>query len=114
MFISPKGNNQSQRVFFFSTKPTNTAPISCQNNGAMYVTYKIIRNVTGSAAEAEIGVRYLNVMQSVPIWITLDEMEHPQPPTPIQTDNITVASFANGAMKQKIYKSRYHFLLAAR
>ena len=55
----------------------------------------------GSAAEAEIGVWYINGQDCVPITTTLEEIGHPQPPTPIQVDNTTAASFANGTIKQK-------------
>ena len=55
----------------------------------------------GSAAEAEIGANYMNGQDCVPIRVTLEEMGRPQPPTPIQVDNTTSVSFANGTMKQK-------------
>ena len=59
----------------------------------------------GSAAEAEISAGYINGQDSVPIRTTLIEMGHPQPPTPLQVDNTTARSFANGTMKQKRSKS---------
>ena len=59
----------------------------------------------GSAAEAEIGANYMNGQDCVPIRVTLEEMGRPQPPTPIQVDNTTSVSFANGTMKQKKLKS---------
>ena len=38
-----------------------------------------------SAAEAEIGGLFLNVQQEVPEQITMEDLVHPQPPTPIRT-----------------------------
>ena len=59
----------------------------------------------GSAAEAEIGAEYINGQDCVLIRTTLEEMGRHQPPTPIQVDNTTATSFANGTMKQKRSKS---------
>jgi hypothetical protein len=42
-----------------------------------------------SAAEAKLGVLYINTCEAVPCQTLLHEMGHPQPPTPIQTDNST-------------------------
>ena len=70
-------------------------------------------NVLGSAAEAEIGATYINAQESVPIRTTLEEMGHPQPPTPIQVDNTTAVGFANHTIKQKRSKAidmRYYWL----
>ena len=59
----------------------------------------------GSAAEAEIEAGYINGQNFVTIRTTLEEMVHPQRPTPLYVDNTTVTSFANGTMKQKRSKS---------
>jgi hypothetical protein len=70
-------------------------------------------NVMSSAAEAEIGATYINAQESVPIRITLEEMGHPQPPTPIQVDNTTAVGFANSTIKQKRSKAidmRFYWL----
>ena len=40
-----------------------------------------------SAAEAKLGALFLKCQDSVPIRITLEEMGHAQPPTPVQVDN---------------------------
>ena len=40
-----------------------------------------------SVAEAELGALFLNFQEAVPIRITLEEMGHYQPPTPVQVDN---------------------------
>ena len=58
-----------------------------------------------SAAEAEIGVVFYNCQTSVPLRITLQELGHPQPPTPIQTDNSTAVGFANSTIKIKRTKA---------
>ena len=92
-------------IFFLSDHPGNTSPKKAKLNGAIHINSKIVKNVMGSAAEAEIGAGYVNSQDCVLIRITQEEMGHNQPPTPIQVDNNTSASFANGTMKQKRSKS---------
>ena len=58
-----------------------------------------------SAAEAELGDLFLNCQVAVPIRITLEEMGHPQPPTPVQVDNSTALVIATGTIKQRKSKA---------
>ena len=61
-----------------------------RNNGAVLLTTaQITKAVMSSAAEAELGALYINSRKAVPMRHLLNEMGHPQPPTPIQTDNST-------------------------
>ena len=53
------------------------------------------------AAEAEIGATFDNGRDTIIIKTTLEEMGHPQPPTPVQVDNSTADAFANGTLKQQ-------------
>ena len=53
-----------------------------------------------SAAEAELGALFLNCQEAVTIQITLKEMVHSQPPTPVQVDNSTSLGIATGTIKQ--------------
>ena len=66
-----------------------------QPNGALLSTSTIMRHVMLSAAKAKCGALFLNACQAVPLQTTLEEMGHPQPPTPIQVDNSTTSGFAN-------------------
>jgi hypothetical protein len=50
-----------------------------------------MREVVSSAAEAELAALFHNGKEACPIRISLEELGHPQPPTPIQTDNSTAA-----------------------
>ena len=59
------------------------------NNGAVLNISQIIRAVMSSAAEAELGALFINAKTAVSMRHTLEEMGHPQPRTPIQTDNKT-------------------------
>jgi hypothetical protein len=40
-----------------------------------------------SEAEAKLGTLYVNTIKAIPQHQLLEEMGHPQPPTPMQTDN---------------------------
>ena len=63
---------------------------SPSNNGAIYNKASIIKAVISSAAEAdEIGALYTNARKGVDERNILRVMGHPQPPTPVQTDNST-------------------------
>eukprot|EP00957_Ditylum_brightwellii_P072206 5489128-Ditylum_brightwellii.AAC.1 len=54
-----------------------------------------------SAAEAEVGALFINSKAVVGLRIALQEMGHPQPPTPIMTDNSTASGIANSSIKQR-------------
>ena len=58
-----------------------------------------------SAAEAEIGANFINAKDYLPIRTTLEELGHPQPPTPMQVDNTTAVGFTNNTIKQKRSKA---------
>ncbi len=68
------------------------------NNGAVLNISQIIRAVMSSAAEAELGALFMNAKTTVSMLDMLEELGHPQPPTPMQTDNKT----ANGLLTNKI------------
>ncbi len=48
-----------------------------------------------SAAEAKIGALYINAQKGVEERNILEEMGHTQPPTPVQTDNLTADGIIN-------------------
>ena len=70
-------------------------------NGPIHSISRIISNVMGSAAEAEIGAVYINSQEAVPMRTFFFELGHPHPATPIQVDNSTADGFANDTIKQK-------------
>jgi hypothetical protein len=82
-------------------------------NGAIFILAKIIKSVMQSAAEAECGGLYMNAKEAVPMRITLEELDHPQPATPMRTDNSTADGIMNKTVKQKQSKSmdmRFYWL----
>ena len=101
----PKARSREGGMYFFSDKPpspNNLANFEPTLNGIFYVVYKILRNSMASAAEAELGALFLNCREAVPIRITLEEMGHPQPPTPVQVDNSTSLGIATGTIKHRM------------
>ena len=54
-----------------------------------------------SGAATKIGTTFLNAKDALPIRTTLEEIEHPQPPTPMQVDNTTTVGFADDTIKHK-------------
>jgi hypothetical protein len=69
--------------------------------------------VVASTAESEVGACFHNAQSGAPLRVTLTELGHIQPPTPLRTDNSTEFGILNETIKQKRSKSldmRYHWL----
>ena len=55
----------------------------------------------------------MNAQLAAPMRTTLEELGHPQPPTPMKTDNTTANGIINGTVKQQRSKAidmRYYWL----
>ena len=66
-----------------------------------------------SAAKAELGGLFLNATNVVSIRNILHDMNHPQPPTPIKTDNTTSLGVITNTIKRKNTKDmdmRFHWV----
>jgi hypothetical protein len=74
-------------------------------NGAIHVPSIIMSNVMSSATEAEVGALFHNAQEACPIRTTLDFLGHPQPPTPIRTDNACADGIINETVKAKRSKA---------
>lgn len=98
--------------FFFlsSAAPNHTTNIDPNSeppphNGPVHVPCTILKVVVSSAAEAEVGALFYNGKEAAWLRTTLEDMGHPQPPTPIQTDNSCAAGTANSMVKQRRSKA---------
>ena len=83
------------------------------NNGAVLNISQIIRAVMSSTAEAELGALFINAKTAVSMHHTLEELGHPQPRTPIQTDNKTANDLLTNKIMPKALKAmdmRFHWL----
>jgi hypothetical protein len=66
-----------------------------------------------SAAKAELGALYLNAKEAIYLHQILHEMGHPQPRTPIQTDNTMAEGVNDNKIQPKHTKAmdmRFHWL----
>jgi hypothetical protein len=83
------------------------------NNGAVLNISQIVRAVMSSAADAELGALFINAKTAVSMRQTLNELGHPQPRTPIQTDNATAHALLTNKILPKALKAmdmRFHWL----
>ena len=84
-----------------------------ENNGAVLTIAQIIKAVMSSAAEAELGALYINSREAIPQRHLLEQMGHPQTPTPIQVDNTTALGVVKNTIQPKRTKAmdmRFHWL----
>jgi hypothetical protein len=70
-------------------------------NGTIHFECGIMQNVLASAMESEMGGLFNNCQKAIPLRISLDEMKHPQPLTPVTTNNSAACSIVNDTNKQK-------------
>jgi hypothetical protein len=93
---------------FFMSNNTAKPP----NNGAILTIAQIIKTVMSLAAEAKVGALYINCREAIPARHTLEFMGHPQPLTPMQTDNSTALGIVNNndIKKLKAIDMKYHWL----
>jgi hypothetical protein len=92
-----------------ATDDPRTEPI----NGAIHVISSILPSVVASAAEAEYGALFLNGQAGSDIRNKLIAMGHPQPITPIITDNECAVGIATKTVKPQKTKSmdmRFHWI----
>ena len=84
---------------FMSSAPKNGHAIKL--NGAICSSCTVLKLVAASAAEAEIGALFLNAQEAKITRLVLEEMGHPQPPTPVHCDDATATGMANGTVKRQ-------------
>jgi hypothetical protein len=69
--------------------------------------------VVSSAAEAEVGGCFYNARDAAVLRLALEEMGHPQPPTPIECDNSTGVGILNDSIRQcrsKVMDMHFYWL----
>ena len=112
--VMPAARSRIAGYYYLSTSPPTTGPPhNVPLNGAILIECKTLRHVVASAAEAETGGLFHNAQTIVILRQILEELGHPQPPTPLKTDNSTAHAFVHSNMRQKRSKSwdmRYNWL----
>ena len=76
-------------------------------NDPIYVPTKITKAVMSYSVEAEWGGLYINVQETTPLIITLEELGNKQDPVQLKTNNITAKRITNKTIKQKQIKAMY-------
>ena len=71
-------------------------------SGDITIECMVLKHLLSLAAATEIGALFVNSKKATVYRMTLEEMGHPQPLTPIQTDNTTACDFANDKLKQNL------------
>jgi hypothetical protein len=89
----------------------NKSPEQDALNGSILNVAAVIKNVVASAAESEVGAYFHNAQSGAPLRVTLTNLGHTQPPTPLRTDKSTAYGIVNKTIRQKRSKAmdmRYH------
>ncbi len=106
--LEPKAHSRAGGHMFMAD--TEEIPI---NNGAVLNILQIIKAVMSSAVEAKLGALFINAKTAVSMQQTLKELGHPQPQTPIQTNNLTTHALLTNKILPKALKAmdmRFHWL----
>ncbi len=109
---APWARSQVGSYFFIGSLPVDGNPIKL--NGAIHITCTILKLIAASAAKAELGSLFLNTQEAKVLHLTLTELGHPQPPTPIHIDNTTTVGIVNNTIKWQCFRAmemRYFWLL---
>jgi len=109
--VALQAKSRISGYFHLSDHPDRTP--TPKLNGAIHVECKTLRHVVSSAAEAEVAGVFHNTQVAIPIKRILEFLNHPQPATPVKTDNSTATGFIHDNIQQRRSKSwdmRYHWL----
>ena len=95
----PHARSRIGGVFFLGSQPVPNHPIKL--NGPIHISANICKFVVASAAEAELGALFYNCQDAAVLRLTLEELGHMQPATPVHCDNSTAAAIANDTIKKQ-------------
>jgi hypothetical protein len=79
----------------------NKSPEQDTLNESILNVAAVIKNVVASDAESEVGACFHNAQSGAPLRVTLTELGHTQPPTPLRTDNSNAFGIMNETIKHK-------------
>jgi hypothetical protein len=110
---SSESESRSRAGGYFDLISATVDPRIAPINGAIHVVSSILPSVVASAAEAEYGALFMNGQAGSDIRNKLIAMGHPQPVTPMITDNECAAGIATNTVKPNKTKSmdmRFHWI----
>ena len=94
---APQARSRAAGHIFLGSIPKNGEPLFL--NGAILALSTILKSIVASAAEAELGALFVTAQKFKILRLTLAELGHPQPPTPIHCDNTTAVGIVNNKIK---------------
>jgi hypothetical protein len=104
-----KARSRLGGIFYLVYNPPNED----KQNGSILNVASVIKNVVASATELKVGACFQNAQTAAPLRVTLLELVHKQPATPVMKDNSTAYGILNENIKQKRSKSmdmKYYWL----
>ena len=90
-----QGRSRAGGHFYLGNRDDITDP----PNGPILNTMSILANIMSATSEAEAAALFTNMKEGVIQHIALEEMQWPQPPTPLTIDNSTTAGLAWDTIK---------------
>jgi hypothetical protein len=91
--------SRASGYFFLGSIPVDGDQIKL--NGTIHITCTILKLVAASASIAKLGALFLNAQEAKVLQLTLNELGHPQLPTPIHIDNTTTIGIVNNTIKRQ-------------
>ncbi len=98
-----KAHSRACSHFFMGWSPKNGDPIKL--NGEFFTLCTVLHFVVALAAEAELDALFLNCKEGIIFQLTLEELGHPQPQTPVHCNNATTVGIANNTVKRQQLQS---------
>ena len=90
-----QGRSRAGGHFYLGNREHTTDP----PNSRILNTTSILANVMSAASEAKAAALFTNMKEGVIQCIAFEEMQWPQPPTPITVDNSTAAGLVQDTIK---------------
>ena len=95
----PRARSRTGGYFFLGNNKDNFI------NAPVLTPTGVMKVVVSSAAEAETAGLFTDMKEATALRTALEEMGHPQPPTPVQVDNSTACGIASKTIKQRQSKA---------
>ncbi len=109
---APCARSHAGGYFFLGTLTIDDNPIKL--NVTIHITCTILKLFSTSTTKAELGALFPNAQEAKVLWLILNKLGHPQPPTPIHINNTTTVGILNNTIKQqpsRVMEMRYFWLL---
>ena len=90
--VLPNSKSCYAGYFYLSDHPPAYGNPEPKLNAPTHINCKIFRNTLCSSSECETGGVFCQ--DAIPIRISLEALDHPQPATPVKTDNSVAYSFS--------------------